>query len=57
VSQSGYIELKSNNDLIIINNEKYISAAHLNENISRKKIISMSTIDDGKGTAVIFTRK
>ncbi|MBL0302260.1 MAG: hypothetical protein IPQ23_11315 [Cytophagaceae bacterium] len=56
VNESGYIELKSQDDFIKINNENIISAAQINGKISRKKIKSMTTLDDDKNTATIFTR-
>ena len=56
VNESGYIELKSQDDFIKINNENIISAAQINGKISRKKIKSMTTLDDDKNTAAIFTR-
>lgn len=56
VNESGYIELKSQDNFIKINNENIISASQINGKISRKKIKSMTTLDDAKNTAAIFTR-
>lgn len=56
VSETGWLKLKSGEDLISINGEEIVSAKNINSVLQRKKISSMSPIESNKAKFIIHTK-